>query len=339
MVETIGPTGHTGGRRTTLAALASFVPGALLGGVATFGALAAAGSLLHGAGGRVAYGVAAAIALLAAVAEARGMRIVPQIRRQVPEHWRRVMPLPLAAFLYGILLGLGFTTFVLSFGVWALAGISFALGEPSAGIAIGLAFGAGRALPVLAIAPFCDREAGIRVTELMTQRPAIYRGFRLGDALALAVGRGGGADGAARRRSGASGGRLGRAGRGQGGVRLPERRGTRDASPGRSQRPAPRSPAGDRRPLHRGAAPREDRPPGSPRPLPAWRLFGCAGRRCRGLGRLGRLPDPPRTGATDQGEEDLPSRASAPPPQAEGSRERSSSAGPARSLPRAGEAD
>ena len=187
MVETIGPTGHTGGRRTTIAALASFVPGALLGGVATFGALAIAGSLLHGAGGRIAYAVAAAIALLAAVAEARGLRIVPQIRRQVPEHWRRVMPLPLAAFLYGVLLGLGFTTFVLSFGVWALAGISLALGEPSAGIAIGLAFGAGRALPVLALAPFCDREAGIRLTELMTQRPAIYRGFRAGDALALAA--------------------------------------------------------------------------------------------------------------------------------------------------------
>ncbi len=185
MVETIGPTGHTGGRRTTLAALASFVPGALLGGVATFGALALAGSFLHGAGGRLAYGGAAAIALLAALAEARGARIVPQIRRQVPEHWRRVMPLPLAAFLYGILLGLGFTTFVLSFGVWALAGISLALGEPSTGIAIGLAFGAGRALPVVAIAPVCDRGVGIRVTELMTQRPAIYRGFRVGDALAL----------------------------------------------------------------------------------------------------------------------------------------------------------
>ena len=144
-----------------------------------------AGSLLHGAAGRFAYGAAAVIALLAAAAEARGTRIVPQIRRQVPEHWRRVMPLPLAAFLYGILLGLAFTTFVLSFGVWALAGISLALGEPSLGAVIGLAFGAGRALPVVAIAPLCDRPAGIRVTELMTQRPAIYRGFRLGDAVAL----------------------------------------------------------------------------------------------------------------------------------------------------------
>ena len=31
------------------------------------------------------------------------------------------MPLPLAAGLYGVLLGLGFTTFILTFAVWALA--------------------------------------------------------------------------------------------------------------------------------------------------------------------------------------------------------------------------
>jgi hypothetical protein len=85
------------------------------------------------------------------------------------------------------LLGLGFTTFVLSFGVWALAGISFAVGDPALGLGIGLAFGAGRAIPVLALAPICDRPAGIRATELMTQRPALYRGFRAGDAVTLAL--------------------------------------------------------------------------------------------------------------------------------------------------------
>jgi hypothetical protein len=185
MVETIGPTGHTGGRRTTVAALAAFAPGALAGGVVTFATLAWLGDLVHGAGGRVAYAIAAVIAILAALAEARGLPIVPQVRRQLPEHWRRLMPMPVAAFLYGMLLGLGFTTFVLSFGVWALAAISFAVGEPAAGVAIGLAFGAGRAIPVLALAPVCDRPAGIRVTELMTQRPALYRGFRLGDAALL----------------------------------------------------------------------------------------------------------------------------------------------------------
>lgn len=186
MIDTIGPTGHTGGRRTALAASGTFVPGAVAGGILTFGGLAALGGLVHEAG-RVAYLVAAAIALFAAVAEARGVRIVPQIRRQLPEHWRRALPMPLAAALYGILLGLGFTTFVLSFGVWALAGISFAIGDPGAGVAIGAAFGLGRAIPIAVLAPISDRAAGIRATELMAERPAVYRGARIGDALALTV--------------------------------------------------------------------------------------------------------------------------------------------------------
>ena len=132
MVETIGLAGDEARRRTTIAACATFAPGAVLGGVATFGLLALLGRPPTGAGARLAYLIAAGIAVAAAVAEARGMRIVPQIRRQLPEGWRWTMPLPLAAGLYGVLLGLGFTTFVLSFGVWALAGISVALGDPDA---------------------------------------------------------------------------------------------------------------------------------------------------------------------------------------------------------------
>ncbi|MGZ8562703.1 MAG: hypothetical protein ACXWWU_03695 [Candidatus Limnocylindria bacterium] len=187
MVETIGLAGDGSRRRTTLAACATFVPGAVVGGVATFGALSLIGEAVHGAGGRVAYVAAALCAIAAAVAEARGVRIVPQIRRQLPERWRWTMPLPVAAGLYGILLGLGFTTFVLSFGVWALAGISLALGDPMAGLVIGAAFGVGRALPVVVVAPVVDRPMGIRCIELMAERPAIYRAFRLGDALTLGL--------------------------------------------------------------------------------------------------------------------------------------------------------
>jgi hypothetical protein len=187
MVETIGIAGDGGRRWTTVAACATFVPGAVIGGVVTFGSLSALGETIHGAGGRLAYLAAAAIAIAAAIAEARGMRIVPQIRRQLPEGWRWTMPLPLASALYGILLGLGFTTFVLSFGVWALAGISVALGDPSAGLLIGAAFGIGRAIPVLAVAPAVDTPLGIRCIELMAERPALYRIFRLGDALTLGL--------------------------------------------------------------------------------------------------------------------------------------------------------
>ncbi len=126
MVETLAPSGYAGRIRTTVIACATFAAGALTGGVITFGGLALLGQQL----GAQAPIVAAAVALIAALGEARGARIVPQVRRQVPESWRRVMPVPLAAGLYGVLLGLGFTTFILSFAVWALAGISVALGDP-----------------------------------------------------------------------------------------------------------------------------------------------------------------------------------------------------------------
>jgi len=187
MVETIGLAGDGGRRWTTIAACATFAPGAVLGGGVTFGLLSAFGEAIHGPGGRLAYLVAAGIAVAAAAADARGMRIAPQIRRQLPEGWRWTMPLPLAAGLYGVLLGLGFTTFVLSFGVWALAGISVALGDPSAGLLIGAAFGIGRAIPVVAVAPAVDKPWGVRCVALMAERPVVYRIFRLGDALTLGL--------------------------------------------------------------------------------------------------------------------------------------------------------
>ena len=109
MIETIGPAGHRGGPATTVSACVTFTLGALAGGVATFGTLALAGNLLQGGDNDLAYLVAAAVAICAAIAEIRGVRILPQVRRQLPEPWRRVMPMPIAAGLYGILLGLGFT--------------------------------------------------------------------------------------------------------------------------------------------------------------------------------------------------------------------------------------
>ena len=177
MVETLAPQGYAGRMRVTAAACATFAVGALVGGAITFGGLALLGQAL-GASAPVA---AAAIALAAAIGEARGARIVPQVRRQVPESWRRRMPVPLAAGLYGVLLGLGFTTFILTFAVWALAGVSVALGDPALGLAIGLAFGAGRLLPVVVLAP----AGGGALHAAMAERPRILRSLRAVDAVAL----------------------------------------------------------------------------------------------------------------------------------------------------------
>ena len=93
------------------------------------------------------------------------------------------MPVPLAAGLYGVLLGLGFTTFILTFAVWALAGISVAVGDPATGVLIGLAFGTGRALPVIALAP----SGGGRLHAAMAERPRILRSLRALDAAALVL--------------------------------------------------------------------------------------------------------------------------------------------------------
>jgi hypothetical protein len=186
MVETLAPAGYAGRLRTTLVACATFTAGALVGGVITFGGLGLLGQWL-GAGGTGAAAVAAAVAIAAAIGEARGVRIVPQVRRQVPESWRRVMPVPLAAGLYGVLLGLGFTTFILTFAVWALATVSVALGDLQLGAVLGLAFGAGRALPVILLAPVAETDRGNAAHAAMAERPAILRGLRVADAVALAA--------------------------------------------------------------------------------------------------------------------------------------------------------
>jgi len=186
MVETIaGAAGREGeaARRVVRASCATFAVGAVVGGALTFGLLGGLGALL-GTGGDAALAVAAGIALAAAVADALGLRIAPQIRRQVPEPWRRTLPLPLAVALYGVLLGLGFTTFVLAFAVWALAGVSVALGSPLAGVAIGVAFGLGRALPVVALAPRFD-ERGVALAGRMAEEPRLLRRLRAADAALL----------------------------------------------------------------------------------------------------------------------------------------------------------
>jgi hypothetical protein len=179
MIDTIGRP-----RTRVLESCVTFALGALAGGVVTFGLVATAGHALRTLGADLLV-VAPVIAVAAALGEARGAAIAPQIRRQVPEHWRRTLPLPVAAGLYGVLLGLGFTTFVLTFAVWALAAVTFALGRPELGLVVGFAFGAGRALPVVVVAPLAHRRIGIRLCAAMAERPSFLRAIRLADAAAL----------------------------------------------------------------------------------------------------------------------------------------------------------
>jgi hypothetical protein len=178
MVGTVSAARRLGGRRALAASGAAFAVGLALGGAIVFGALGLAGAALHP--GRTAVAFAVALALAAAAIDAAGRRVRPQIRVQVPESWRRTMPLPRALFLYGLLLGTGLTTYVPAATAWALLPLVLVLGNVSGPLAIGLSLAAGRALPVLLLA-WRGEEA------VLAERPQGLRALRALAALSLVL--------------------------------------------------------------------------------------------------------------------------------------------------------
>src|SRR3954447_16509018 len=165
MVGTVRAARHRGRAR------AAFVAGLALGAAAIFVALGAVGAVVNG---RAVVVAAVALGVVAVASDALGLRVRPQIHFQVPEPWRRTMPLPRALFLYGLLLGAGLTTYVPATAAWALPALSLALGDVRASLAIGLGFAAGRALPVLVLSVrgeetvLAERPQGLRVLRLLT---------------------------------------------------------------------------------------------------------------------------------------------------------------------------
>src|SRR5512132_4692001 len=149
---------------------AAFASGLALGSAAVFTALAAVGAAV---GGRLVLVVAVAVGVAAVVSDALGLRVRPQIHFQVPEPWRRTMPLPRALFLYGLLLGAGLTTYVPATAAWALPALSLALGDVVASLAIAAGFAVGRALPVLVLAArggetvLAERPQGLRLLRML----------------------------------------------------------------------------------------------------------------------------------------------------------------------------
>jgi len=164
MVGTVRAARH-GGRAL---AGGAFTLGLGLGAAVLFGSLGALGAALRP--GHAVLLAALAFAGAAALADLAGLRVRPQVPFQVPERWRRTMPLARALFLYGLLLGTGVTTFVPAAAVWALLPLCVALGSVPLGIAVGLGFALGRALPVLAISDekaLAEHPQGLRALRVL----------------------------------------------------------------------------------------------------------------------------------------------------------------------------
>src|SRR5918996_769165 len=176
MVETISPVVY--GTRTRWAgALALHAVGATAT-AAGFGALvAAAAGMLGAPWGRAGGAIVAAVAVLYLVRELTGIRVpVPQLRRQVPDWWRTYFGRPLAAFLYGAGLGVGFLTF-LGHGTLVAVTVGVAsTGRPLLGALLMAPFGLARGLAPLIAARSKGPEDGARLVDRLSSMSGRLRG-------------------------------------------------------------------------------------------------------------------------------------------------------------------
>lgn len=162
MVETITPVVY-GSRSRWVVALCLHVLGATATAALFGAALGLAGSLLEAPWGRAgAVALAAAAAVYALGELPRMSATVPQLRRQVPDWWREFFSWPVAAFLYGAGLGVGFLTYLAHGTLVVVSVAAIASGDPLVGAAIVAPFGLVRGLSAA-------RSAGVR-TQQESQR-------------------------------------------------------------------------------------------------------------------------------------------------------------------------
>ena len=153
MVTTIDPVVHGGRNRRYAAAVFLHVLGATVSAAALGAVLGAIGAV---GGGPWTAGPAliAVIAGLYALREMLGLPIpIPDRRRQVPEWWRTFYSPPVASFLYGAGLGIGFLTF-LGFGTFVASSVAAtASGSPGVGALVCGSFCLARGVAVMVAAP------------------------------------------------------------------------------------------------------------------------------------------------------------------------------------------
>ena len=168
MVETISPVVY--GTRTRWAgAVALHAAGAATTAAAFGAAVAAAGALLGAPWGKAGAAILAGVAVVYVARELTGVPIpVPQFRRQVPDWWRTYFGRPLAAFLYGAGLGVGFLTF-LGHGTLVVVTVGAAsTGRPLIGALVMAPFGLARGLAQLVGARSKTAEDGARLVDRLS---------------------------------------------------------------------------------------------------------------------------------------------------------------------------
>ena len=147
MLTSITPLGERGRGNRYAITMTAYLVGSVLGGAATGAALGALGSLLP-LSATTSLVLAAAVCLLAAVADATGR--VPSYRRQVDEDWLTRYRGWVYGAGFGLQLGAGFTTIVTSALTYAAMAVALLTGSVVGGAAVMTAFAVARAVPAVA---------------------------------------------------------------------------------------------------------------------------------------------------------------------------------------------
>jgi hypothetical protein len=182
MIATINPVVYGQRRWKWLFGVALFALGAALGGWTLAALLGAMGQFLLGGNSSTAGWLV--VALFAAVfgLNELGFLPIPRLQRrwQVPASWRSTLPPWLAAFLYGLILGVGVMTYIESAAFYVASAWGFVLAEPLAAGWMGASFGLSQAI-LLVLVTWSSQTAD----EVHQQSAAVYRNRSL---MRIAVG-------------------------------------------------------------------------------------------------------------------------------------------------------
>jgi len=154
MLSSIHPLGERARHNRWGVTVTGFTLGALISGASVGFVLGTAGSILS-AGPRALLVATAAVALAAGALDLAGVR-TPGPTRQVNETWIGTLRGWVYGGGFGLELGVGFLTYVVTWGVYAMLVSASLTASPLAGALVGATFGLGRSLSVLA-AGYVDR--------------------------------------------------------------------------------------------------------------------------------------------------------------------------------------
>lgn len=153
MVSALNPMAERGRGHRYRFTVAWYVAGALAGGALLGGACAglAAGVAAVRPPTAVLLGIAGAAALVAAASDTRAVRWqLPTHPRQVNERWIGHYRRWIYAAGFGVQIGTGFATYVMSATVYLTAALATLSGRPVAALLVGVGFGLVRGLGILA---------------------------------------------------------------------------------------------------------------------------------------------------------------------------------------------